>query len=224
MKEENPKVWWKEVKRLCGAKPSADNVTSHIHIEGIEDMSYEELANVINQAFLEPLEEYRVTQPLTKLPVDEDSPELLEVSELRVMKLLASLNPSKACGPDEIPNWLLKEYAELLAFPVSKIINASFEEQILPRVWKFADVSPLPKAKPVEVLKKQPISLRTYLSYTVLVESCRRLRRSGLCQACGASSPGPKLVWCSSKIIYHPSTYSHGSSLVQGNRWKWRNR
>ena len=51
MKEENPKVWWKEVKRLCGAKPSADNVTSHIHIEGIEDMSYGELANVINQAF-----------------------------------------------------------------------------------------------------------------------------------------------------------------------------
>lgn len=39
MKEENPKVWWKEIKCLCGAKPSAGNVTSHIHIEGIEDMS-----------------------------------------------------------------------------------------------------------------------------------------------------------------------------------------
>ena len=129
-------------------------------------MSYEELANVINQAFLEPLEEYRLTQPLTKLPVYEDSPELLEVSELRVMKLLASLNPSKACGPDDIPNWRLKEYAELLAFPVSKIINASFEEQSLPRIWKFADVSPLPMAKPVEVLKKQlrPISLTPCLS------------------------------------------------------------
>ena len=70
MKEENPKVWWKEVNRLCGVKPSADNVTSHVHIEGIEDMSYEELANVINQAFLERLDEYRLTQPLTKFPVD----------------------------------------------------------------------------------------------------------------------------------------------------------
>ena len=82
------------------------------------------------------------------------------------MKLLASLNPSKACGPDDIPNWLLKEYAELLAFPVSKIINASFEEQSLPRIWKFADVSPLPKVKPVEDLKKQlrPISLTPCLS------------------------------------------------------------
>ena len=53
------------------------------------------------------------------------------------------------------------EYAELLAFPVSKIINSSFKEQRLPKIWKFADVSPLPKAKLVEDLKKHlsPISL-----------------------------------------------------------------
>ena len=82
------------------------------------------------------------------------------------MKLLATLNPSKACGPDEIPNWLLKEYAELLAFPVSKIINSSFKEQRLPKIWKLADVSPLPKVKPVEDLKKhlRPISLTPRLS------------------------------------------------------------
>lgn len=53
-----------------------------------------------------------------------------------------------------------------MAFPISKIINASFEEQSLPWIWKFADVSPLPKAKPVEELKKKltPISLTPCLS------------------------------------------------------------
>ena len=88
------------------------------------------------------------------------------------MKLLTSLNPSKACGPDDIPNWLLKEYAELLAFPVSKIINASFEEQSLLRIWKFADVSPLHKAKPVEVFKKQlrPTSLTP--CFSKVAEDC----------------------------------------------------
>ena len=93
-------------------------------------------------------------QPLTKFPVPTDSPKLHEVSELRIMKLLATLNPSKACG-------LVKEYAELLAFPVPKIINSSFKEERLPKIWKFADVSPLPKVKPVEDLKKhlRPISL-----------------------------------------------------------------
>ena len=74
--------------------------------------------------------------------------------------MIDTLNPSKACGPDEIPNWPLKEYAELLAVPVSKIINFSFKEQRLRKIWKFANISPLPKVKPVEDLEKNlcPIS------------------------------------------------------------------
>ena len=36
--------------------------------------------------------------------VSEDTPELTEVSDMRIFKLLTALNPSKACGPDEIPN------------------------------------------------------------------------------------------------------------------------
>ncbi|PFX13711.1 Neurexin-4 [Stylophora pistillata] len=104
------------------------------------------LQTSVNQVFLEPLEEYRLEQPLSKFPVPADSPKLHEVSELRIMKLLATLNPSKACGPDEIPNWLLKKYAELLAYPVSKIINSSFKEQRLLKIWKLADVSLLPKS------------------------------------------------------------------------------
>ena len=160
MKDENPKLWWKEVKRLCGAHPNMGNVTNHIHIEELEDCDNQELANTINQAFLEPLEEYRLEQPLTKFPTAIDS-KLREVSELRVMKLLATLNPSKECGPDEIPN-----YAELLAVPVSKIINSSFKEQRLPKIWKFANISPLPKMRPVEDLKKhlRPNSLTPCLS------------------------------------------------------------
>ena len=73
---------------------------------------------------------------------------------------------SKACGPDEIPNCMLKEYSECLSLPISRIINLSFSEQSLPKIWKFADVSPLPKVKPVEDLKKQlrPISLTPCLS------------------------------------------------------------
>ena len=74
--EENPKVWWKEVKRLCGFNSHSGNVSSHIPIEGIENLTDQELPNAINEAFLEPLEEYRLPQPLTKLRVDEETPEL----------------------------------------------------------------------------------------------------------------------------------------------------
>ena len=104
MKDENPKLWWKEVKRLSGSQSNSGNVINHIHIEEIEDFNNQELANIINKAFPEPLEEYRLEQPLTKFPVPTDSPKLHEISELTIMKLLATLNPSKACSPDEIPN------------------------------------------------------------------------------------------------------------------------
>ena len=50
---------------------------------------------------------------------------------MRIFKLLTALNPSKACRPDEIPNWMLKEYAECLSFPISRIIDLSLNEQSL---------------------------------------------------------------------------------------------
>ena len=171
MKDENPKVWRKEVKRLGGASSRTGNVISQIQAEGIEDLNQIEVANVIKQAFFEPMEEYRLPQALPKLTIDDES-SIPEVTETRIQSLLEKLNPSKACGPDKIPNWLLKEYVDLISFPVYKIINASFKEQRVPRIWEMADVSPLPKKKPVMDLKKRP---KTYLTDSRFVKSCRGL-------------------------------------------------
>ena len=97
-----------EVKRLCGFNSNPGNISSHIHIKGIENLSDQDLANAINEAILEPLEEYHLPQLLTKLCIDKDSPELPELSETRIFQLLAALNLSKAFGPEKIPNWMLK--------------------------------------------------------------------------------------------------------------------
>ena len=64
-------------------------------------------------------------QPLAQLHV-----ELTDVSELRIYKLLGKLNPSKACGPDETPNCMLKGYAEILAFPITRIISTSLQQRL----------------------------------------------------------------------------------------------
>ena len=50
MKNENPKLWWKEVKRLSGSQSNSGNVINHIHIEELEDCNNQEFANIINQA------------------------------------------------------------------------------------------------------------------------------------------------------------------------------
>lgn len=80
-----------------------------INIEGIENLSSQELASKINKAFLEPLEEYQLSSSLPHLNLEEHSPEIVVVSEERVFSHLSKLNPAKACGPDEIPNWFLRE-------------------------------------------------------------------------------------------------------------------
>ena len=74
MKQENPKAWWKEVKRLCGSKSFTDDLINQIQVV--------ELADATNKASLDPLEEYRLPQPLNRLPVEEESAVYPKVSEL----------------------------------------------------------------------------------------------------------------------------------------------
>ena len=98
---------------------------NQIQVEGFSDLAQLEQANTINKAFLEPLEDYRLPSPLPRLPLEE-SPDIPQQTESRVAKVLAKPSPSKASGPDQIPNWLLKKYSDFVAFPVMEILNASF--------------------------------------------------------------------------------------------------
>ena len=122
MKDENTKLWRKEVKRLSGSQSNSGNVINHIRIEELEDCSKQKLANIINQTFLEPLEEYRLAQPLTKFPVPTNSPKLHEISELRIIKLLATLNPSKASGQMK---YLIGFLKSILSFWLSQSLKSS---------------------------------------------------------------------------------------------------
>ena len=105
-------------------------------------------------------------QPLACLPPFDEKSEVLKLDVYSVYSRLLTLNPRKACGPDEVPNWLFKEYAEILANPVCNLLNSSFEEQALPASWKYANITPLSKTKPVSIIAKhiRPISLTSALS------------------------------------------------------------
>ena len=49
----------------------------------------------------------------------------------------------------------MKEYCDLEAYTITKNLNASYAEQRLLTIWKMADVTPLPKNKPVVDIKKE---------------------------------------------------------------------
>ena len=53
-----------------------------------------------------------------------------------------------------------------MAYPIMEILTASYTEQRLPTFWKMADVTTLPKKKPVVDIQKElrPISLTPCIS------------------------------------------------------------
>ena len=146
-----------------------DTVAMLSNIEHNSDSSspnLDELANEINQAFLRPMSDFNPLLPSNRQADADGRSEGFCVSEFSVFKKLSALNQSKAGGPDGIPNWILKENADILATTVADIINTSYNEGRLPSSWKFANIIPIPKAKPVREVNKdlRPISLTPILS------------------------------------------------------------
>jgi hypothetical protein len=62
---------------------------------------------------------------------------------------LESIKTKKAIGPDNIPNWILKELSHIIVKPICAIFNSSLREGTVPSCWKKADVIPVPKITPV---------------------------------------------------------------------------
>ena len=98
-------------------------------------------------------------------PNSEDVAPLI-VCEPAIQSALSKLNCRKATGPDGIPSWILKEYADILAPSISTILNSSFVKQRCPSSWKMADVVPIPKEKQITDVNKhlRPISLTPIIS------------------------------------------------------------
>ena len=105
-------------------------------------------------------------QPLQSLPPYDEQFGPPTMSEIDTYLAVNKFNPRKASGPDEFPNWLLKEFAEVLAQPVCTILNSSFREQKFPSTGELANIAHLIKTKPMSNVSKhlQPISLTSALS------------------------------------------------------------
>ena len=80
-------------------------------------------------------------------------------------KLLCCLDVSKAPGVDEIPSRFLKDGAEILAKPISDIINLSIKLSTFPDKCKIAKLIPLfKKGSKTDPKNYRPISLLPFLS------------------------------------------------------------
>ena len=163
LKCSNPKNWWQKIKSLTGQKHKGDNLESLA--QSICNGDKTALANTINMFF------QSVSSHLSPLSSPDRVynfivPDDFIISVDSVEKRLRNINISKAAGPDDIPNWLLKDLYYVLAPPVCAIWNSSFRDSYVPQIWKSANTCPLPKKSPPLNLQKdlRPISLTPILS------------------------------------------------------------
>ena len=99
------------------------------------------------------------------------------VTEREVFKALASLQTSKAIGPDNIPNRILKEFALELAPVICNIYNQSMKEANIPSPLKSSIVIPVPKISPLQTIENdlRPISLTSTMAKVMEGFTCTRL-------------------------------------------------
>jgi hypothetical protein len=163
LKDTNCKRWWSNVNLLMGRK-SKPNAMKNLANQ-LTDGKLKPLADLINNTF------QGISNHLPKLSPTHQHPASLVPAEYiipqtEVEKKLMAIPVKKALGPDNIPNWVFRDFAGQLSGPLCSIFNSSLRDGYIPIIWKCADVAPLPKVTPPQRLDKdlRPISLTPVVS------------------------------------------------------------
>ena len=162
LKSTDPRKWWSLVKKLSGKSSGASAIRYEVDNKVLSGL---ELANRLKNFFVSVTSDDPALDYLT-LPAFLPAPEELPVIRpTEVYKKLLRLSPFKACGPDAIPNRILKLFASELSDPVTTIFNRLLSSGNFPSAWRDAYISPIPKASAVTCDNDlRPVALTACLS------------------------------------------------------------
>ena len=159
--------WWRRTKLLTGQEVRPDLIglaNSQTH----GDM--QELASRINDSLID------VSADLTRLTavnnddIDDSEAPPSEynyfISPDEVFYKLERISIRKSPGPDNLPNWFLRDFAFALCDPLCHIFNVSVQQGVVPNIWKQANIIAIPKTKPANSIEQdlRPISLTATIS------------------------------------------------------------
>jgi hypothetical protein len=140
-----PKKYWSLIKRIYGNKKGMGVPVLEVGSKQLTTSSEKAIAFTDffcrQQTLTEPAAHH--LPPLTMLTNQRLGD--ISTSPEEVNKILGSLELGKAHGVDGVSVRLLKETAESLKRPLSKLINVSFSSGKVPTTWKRANVSPVHK-------------------------------------------------------------------------------
>ena len=140
--QDNPKAFWSYVKHCRAENVGIPSLRSD---KGIH-MTDKDKAECLNSFFHSVFTSQQVCHARV-----EGSSRYPDIGHLHfhrpgVAKQLSNLNPSKACGPDELPPKLLKLVADEIAPALGFLFQQSYNSGTVPREWKYALVTPIHKS------------------------------------------------------------------------------
>ena len=183
---KNSPNWWNTVKKLCCFKKSTSTIAPIANDNGLLVYEAESKAEIFNEFYANVSTINSANDPI---PIDNIAigPLLSSINIVQgdVYKLLKKLDTSKATGPDNIGNMLLKKCAPSLEGILTRMFNLSLTLGHFPNSWKIAHITPIHKKGSVHDYKMyRPVSLLPCVSKVVeklvFKEVYQHLRSNGL--------------------------------------------
>ena len=140
LKSDNPKPFWSFIK----AKKQEVSGVPPLKVLGNTLTSAKDKAEVLNQYFCSV---YTHEDPNIPDLGPSNTPDIddITITEEGIKKLLESLNPNKAPGPDDISGMVLKNCSGSIAPILKKLFQKSISTGTLPMEWLKANITPIYK-------------------------------------------------------------------------------
>jgi hypothetical protein len=168
------KKWWTTLKQLENKSITSSCKDSYI----INDkcMPAKTLCDELKVYYVNAGGPY-INDPCDITPDHPITHDLQQLSIGQVKSMLGNIDPSKATSKQDFPSWVSKYGSSDLCVPVCHIFNTMLRTKRYPKLWKNADILPIPKVKSPSALKDfRPISLLFHigkLAEQVIIDKMR---------------------------------------------------
>ena len=158
------KNWWKASKCFYGS--SNKGAVSPIKWRSNIVTDSAEKAEIFNSIFIDQAKpDFAVDPPPASIPESDFNITQPYFTASSVYKILKDLDVSKANGPDNVSNRLLKETAPSISYSLARLFNISLQRGEFPKLWKLAHVVPVHKKESTQdPLNYRPVSLLSCIS------------------------------------------------------------
>ena len=140
--DTDPKKFWSYIK----SKKGDNNVPKRMSFQNV----YYDEVDPILEAFANHFSKsYRISSNVCSSPnynlCSSDTLNIKNVDNREVIDAIKSLKSTYTTGPDKVPSYIVKEYAEIFSIPLSFIFNLSLSTSKFPIIWKQSHVVPIHK-------------------------------------------------------------------------------